>query len=94
MLTTNVNELIALKYWILNKLPKVKIVFSCPTIRHDDQKARLTILQLRNKLEQLDINVISNENVTGEHLGYKGLHLNNRGSSRFAWNYLAYIRKQ
>ena len=33
------NELGALKYWILNKLPEVKIVFSCPTIRHDDQKA-------------------------------------------------------
>ena len=60
-----VNELVALKYEILNKLTEVKIVFSCPTIPHDDQKSRLTILQLRNKLEQLDTNVISNDNVTG-----------------------------
>ena len=87
------NELLNLKSWLLEKLPGVKIVFSCPTVRYDNQKARLTILQLRNKLQQLDVSVISSDNLIDEHLGYKGLHLNNRGSSRLAWNYLAYIRK-
>ena len=87
------NELLNLKSWLLEKLPGVKIVCSCPTVRYDTQKARLTILQLRNKLHQLDVSVISNDNLIEEHLRYKGLHLNNRGSSRLAWNYLAYIRK-
>ena len=47
------NELLNLKSWLLENLPGVKIVFSCPTVRHDNQKVRLTILQLRNKLQQL-----------------------------------------
>ena len=87
------NELLDLRNWILTKLPETKVIISCPTIRRDNQKARLTILRLRSNLQQLDINLISNENVLEEHLAYKGLHLNNRGSSRLAWNYLSYIRK-
>ena len=87
------NELLDLKNWILTKLPETKVIISCPTIRCDNQIARLTSLRLRNNLQQLDINLISNENVLEEHLAYKGLHLNNRGSSRLAWNYLSYIRK-
>ena len=55
---------------------------------------RLTIIQLRNKLSHLKVNTISNDNLTDNHLGYKGLHLNHRGSSRLAWNYLTYIRQQ
>ena len=47
------NELLNLKSWLLENLPWVKLVFSCPTVRYDNQKARLTILQLRNKLQQL-----------------------------------------
>ena len=88
------NELLELKKWIIGKLPGADVVFSCPTLRHDNQKARLTIIQLRNKLSQLKVNTISNDNLFDDHLGYKGLHLNRRGSSRLAWNYLTYIRKQ
>ena len=99
MFTTNSERTVKFKK-LLEKLPGVKIVFSCPTVRYDNQKARLTILQLRNNLQQLrnnlqqlDVSVISNDNLIDEHLRYKGLHLNNRGSSRLAWNYLAHIRK-
>ena len=87
------NELLDLKNWIPTKLPETKVIISCPTIRRDNQKARLTILRLRSNLQQLDINLISNENVLEEHLAYKGLHLNNRRSNRLAWDYLSYIRK-
>ena len=86
-------ELLSLKKWILHILPDVNVTISCPTIRIDHQKARLTILRLRQKLLNLNIDVINNENINDEHLGQKGLHLNNRGSGRLAMNYLAYIRK-
>ena len=83
-------ELLSLKKWILYILPDVNVTLSCPTIRIDHQKARLTILRLRQKLLNLNIDVINNENINDEHLGQKGLHLNNRGSDRLAMNYLLY----
>ena len=86
-------ELLNLKKWISDKLPGVKITISCPTIRNDNQKARLTILRLREKLQNLNIDLITNENIHVGHLGHKGLHLNNRGSGRLAMNFLSHIRK-
>ena len=62
-------------------------------LRNKLHQLRNKLHQLRNKLHQLDVSVISNVNLIEEHLGYKSLHLNNRGSSRLAWNYLAYTRK-
>ena len=46
-------ELLALKNWILEVLSEVTITISCPTIRNDNQKARLTILHFRKKLNDL-----------------------------------------
>ena len=86
-------ELLALKNWILEVLPEVIITISCPTIRNDNQKARLTILHLRKKLNDLKLSTIINDNIGENHLGRKGLHLNNRGSARLAMNYLAHIRR-
>ena len=57
------NELLELKSWIIGKLPGADVVFSCPTVRHDNQKARLTIIQLSNKLSHLKVNTISNDNL-------------------------------
>ena len=86
-------ELLALKNWILEVLPGVIITMSCPTIRNDNQKARLTILNLRKKLNDLKLSTIINDNIVENHLGRKRLHLNNRGSARLAMNYLAHIRR-
>ena len=87
------SELLSLKKWILEVLLDVNVTLSCPTICSDNQKARLTILHLRKKLSDLNINFISNENINHSHLGRKGLHLNNRGLARLAMNYLSHIRK-
>ena len=88
-----VSELLLLKKWILSVIPEVIIAISCPTIRSDNQKAKLTILNIRKKLSDLKVNIIANDNINEDHLGRKGLHLNNRGSARLAMNYLAHIRK-
>ena len=86
-------ELLSLKKWIRDILPDVKVTISCPTIRLDHQKAGITILRIRQKLSNLNIDVIINENISNEHLGKKGLHLNSRGSGRLVMNYLSHIHK-
>lgn len=88
-----VAEILLLKQWILNAIPDANIIISCPPVRMDNQKARLTILNLRKKLSNLKINFISNENINDNHLGHKGLHLNKWGSAILAMNYLSHIRK-
>ena len=76
----------------MKAIPEINITISCPTIRMDNQKARLTILNIRKKLSVLNINIIDYENINQGHLGRRGLHLNNKGSARLAMNYLSRIR--
>ena len=61
--------------------------------RVDDGKTCLTISKLIDLLEELDISIVKNRNVTVNHLGSKGLHLNPYGIARFAMNLKASIRK-
>ena len=49
------------KNWILKAIPEINIMISCPTIRMDNQKARLTSLNIHKKLSELNINIIDNE---------------------------------
>ena len=70
-----------------------KVVLSQPMTRVDDGKACLTISKLNDLLEELDIPIIKNRNITVDHLGSKGLHLNPYGIARFAMNLKASIRK-
>ena len=44
--------------------------------RVDDGKACLTISKLNDLLEELDIPIVKNGNITVGHLRSKGLHLN------------------
>ena len=87
------NELLDLKKYIESKSPECKVIISCPTCRFDHAKARITIFNLRKKLDDLDIMVILNENIGDNLIGRKGLHLNEHGSGRLAVNYLTHIRK-
>ena len=83
-------ELLALKNWILEVLIGVPITISCPTICNDNQKARLTILHTRKKLNDIKLNTIINDNIRDIHLGCKGIYLNNRGSVRLATRSCSY----
>ena len=85
-------ELLRLKSFLQSKF-MCDVILSCPTYRFDDQKANVTLRNLRNNLLSLEIPVISNANITDIHIWKKGLHLNERGSGRLAMNYLSYMRK-
>ena len=59
----------------------------------DDGKAGFTISKLNDLLEEMDIPIVKNRNITVDHLGSKSLHLNLNGIARFAMNLKASIRK-
>ena len=61
--------LLQLKQLITTTLPNSKVILSRPTLRIDNGKAALTLANLNNHLEQLEIDFIDNTNITGLHLG-------------------------
>ena len=56
-------------------------------------KACLTISKLNDLLEELDIPIVKNKNITVDHLGCKNLHLNPHGIARFSMNLKASVKK-
>ena len=73
-----------------------KIAFSSITIRKDkkgiDKNVVETNARLKNYCSQKKLDYIENTNIKEEHLGVKKLHLNKRGNSLLATNFLRYLR--
>ena len=88
-----VDDLLILKSNISKQLPSCRIVLSKPIIRHDDGKANLTIRNVNKHLSALQSECIENDNISSQHLGRKGLHLNPKGKGRLALNFMKQIRK-
>ena len=87
------DKLLQLKTAVLDSNENCKVILLQPMTRVDDGKACLTISKLNDLLEELDIPIVKNRNITVEHLGSKGLHLSPYGIARFAMNLKASIRK-
>ena len=83
------DNLLSLKSFTTNNLPKCNIVISTPTLRTNNGKA---VNKLNNHLLQLDIDIIDNRNINARNLSKKGLHLNPTSSSRLAKNLLSSIK--
>ena len=86
-------KLLQLKTAVLDSDENCKVILSQPMARVDDGKAGFTISRLNDLLEELDISIVKNRNITVDHLGSKGLHLNLHGIVRFAMNLKASSRK-
>ena len=65
-----------------------KVIISSPVLRTDNGKAMLTLKNLNKLMKELKINIIDNDNIKEQHLGRKGLHLNGKGTSRLAMNFI------
>ena len=78
---------------IEKSVENVKFIISQPIICTDNRKAQMTINNLNSKLSNLNILCMSNSNVKDDHLGRKGLHLNDRGNGRIALNIMNLIRE-
>ena len=86
------DELIKLKLFAEAKVPNIKVIISCPIVRRDNEVANIKVLHLRHKLRKSGLDIISNERVTYNELGNKGLHLSQRGIGRFAASMIAFIK--
>ena len=86
-------KLLQLKTAVLDSDENCKVILSQPMTWMDDGKAGFTISKLNDLLEEMDIPILKNRNITVDHLGSKGLHLNPHGIARFAMNLKASIRK-
>ena len=82
------DALLDLKKDIESELPECEVVISIPIMRTDKEAAGQMVESLNRKLKSLDLNIIDNNNITAKDLGRRGLHLNNRGISKFAGNIL------
>ena len=87
------DKLLQLKKAVLDSDENCKVIMSQPMTRVDDGKAGFTILKLNDLLEEMNIPIVKNRNITVDHLGSKSLHLNPHGIARFAMNLKASIRK-
>ena len=85
--------LLTLKRHIELELEGVEVVFSCPIIRTDDSKGKLTVLHFREKIKQLKVRYLLNDNINENHLSNKGLHLSNWGVKRFAVNLINLLKR-
>lgn len=82
-----------LKRNILKQLPNCIVIVSKSTVRIDQGKANLTLRNINKRLETLNLECIENGNISVQHLGWKGLHLNSKGKGRLAANFLNHIQK-
>ena len=97
-LTNGINLLYQTKK-IVKQVKKVsqntKIVFSSIAIRKDrkniDKKVAEVNSHLKNYCNQKNIEYIDNSNIKEDHLGVKKLHLNKKGNSVLAKNFLKYL---
>ena len=69
------------------------ITISLPTVRLDNKKANQIIKNLNVKIKRLHYQLLDNSNINVNHLGKKGLHLNDQGVKRMAKNIISLIRR-
>ena len=85
-------KLFNLKKMIEDQLPTCTVIFSTPVMRQDNTKANNVQSRLSTLLHHSNVAVVNNDNMDSQHLGKKGLHLNQRGQGRLALNFKSYLR--
>ena len=76
--------------------PNSKLVFSSKLLRKDKKDISKKVSdinsRIKNHCQQKHLDFIDNRNILEEHLGNRKLHLNKRGSSVLANNFIKYLR--
>ena len=80
------DKLLKLKTLIEETLPETEVTFLTLTVRSDNGKAALTVINICDHSLDLNMDILDNRNITIKHLARKGLHLNKAGSTRLAKN--------
>ena len=86
------NRLLDIKKDIESKLPNVTVTISTPMKRTDQSSAGKIVDELNRKIRSLRLSIVDNNNIGSKEIGRKGLHLNDKGVSKFASNLVAKLR--
>ena len=87
-----IRKLLKLKHFIISILPNYKVCSQLINRFHDDN-AKLTVKMRNEKLSHSDeLSTIDNNNITREHLGGKGLHMNTHGTGKPAINLIKTVK--
>ena len=86
-------KLVKLKEYIMSRCPAANIVFSALIDRYDDNLAARVVQETNAKLKHLDTPLIDNNNIIRDHVGRRGLHLNNSGTTRLALNFITMLKQ-
>ena len=81
-----------LREYIFSIIPTCIVIISSLINRYDHAKAQLTVTKVNELLSKMNIPIIDNNNITRDHLGKKGLHLNPRGIGKLAVNFVKSLR--
>jgi len=68
------------------EVPGVNVIVSTVIGRTDDLQAQAVLSQVNYLLKSSDLSILDNGNISSNHLGRKGLHLNIQGVGKFALN--------
>ena len=83
-----VNGILSLKNFSEKLRPKCKIIVSNIIYRSDNGKASLTVKNVNDHLDALNIDVVDNRNIGGNCLINSGLHPNSTGYGKLAINFI------
>ena len=78
--------------YICSIIPTCIVIISSLINRYEHAKAQLTVTKVNELLSKMNISIIDNSNITRDHLGKKGLHLNPRGIGKIAVNFVKSLR--
>ena len=88
-----VSNILKLRSFISQKLPNANIILSKPIMRSDTAAGKVTIEEVNKQLNDFEIDMIDNSNLSRAHLNGRGLHLNTKAMLQFAENLIKDILK-
>ena len=88
-----VSNILKLRSLISQKLPNANIVLSKPIMRSDTAAGKVTTEEVNKQVNDFEINMIDNSNLSKAHLNSRGLLLNTKGMLQFAKSLIEGIRK-
>ena len=87
-----VEKLGRLKEYILSQVPHCQLFFSSPIIRRDYLNPAKVVDEVNKKMTLLETALVDNSNIGEYELGWKGLHLNGRGTRKLASNFFSILK--
>ena len=87
-----VRKLFELKNFVMSELPYCKVIFSGLISRFDKAKPQLTVERVNERLVNSGLQIIDNSNITRQHLGKRGLHMNPHGTGKLAVNLIKVLK--